>query len=259
MNDQWPTFRNKGTRLLSFILHISSLFLLRPSLSLLFFPSSSNFLVIPGAELQLPTGLFYRSNAACILIEALVHFSMSAGIYSLPPELVANAAEYLDTEGLLNLRLSSHFLRDGVLFIFVKLYFHKRRHIVTLESLECLAAISRHAAFGRAIRTIAISDLVVGSRYGTEKTLAERDFVHDSGMVALYLTEVLKNAAMCRTVKIVGTSAYQGWGAAAMERDTGSIIWFSSAEERFRLGIKQSVIAARTRIVLFLLYTILPM
>ena len=169
---------------------------------------------------------------------------MSAGIYSLPPELVGNVAECLDTEGLLNLRLSSRFLRDDTLFEFVRRYFHERRHIVTMESLECLAAISRHAKFGRAIRTIAISDHVVGSPFGTEKTLADRDSIHESGMVALYLTEVLKNAVNCRTVKISGDNRY--WGAAAIETECGDSDWWLRGPKHFRVAIKQSVIAALT-------------
>ena len=65
---------------------------------------------------------------------------------------MSDVAKCLDTGDLQNLRLSSRFLRDRALFTF------ERRHIVRLESLEYLAAISRHAVSGREICTIAISD-----------------------------------------------------------------------------------------------------
>ena len=88
---------------------------------------------------------------------------MPAGIYLFPLslELMRNVAEYLDTEDLQNLRLSSRYLRDGSLYTFARRRFRHRRHVVNLESLECLPAISRHAEFGHAIRTVEISDVVV--------------------------------------------------------------------------------------------------
>ena len=135
---------------------------------------------------------------------------------------MADVAEYLGTEGLRNLRLSSRFLRDATLFGFVRRCFRHRRHIVTLESLECLLAISRHAVFGRAIRIIEISGRVsVGSRNGTEKTLADRDFIHKSGLVPLYLTEVFKNAICCRAV-IVSSGKDMHWGETALVREARS-------------------------------------
>lgn len=100
---------------------------------------------------------------------------MPSNIYSLSLELANNLAESLNTEDLLNLRLGSSFLRDCAMFTFVKRYFYQQAHVVTPESLECLLAVSRHKVFGRAIRTIVISDQAVGSARANDKSLDGRD------------------------------------------------------------------------------------
>ena len=192
-------------------LSLSSLIFLLLSFSnfLLFF--SSTYLA---AELvsaffeQLEYSVAYEP---ALLISAA--FSMSA--------FMANVAECLDTEDFMNLRLNSRFLRDGSEHKFAERYFHERRHIVTPESLECLLAISRHARFGRAIRTIAISDMVVGSHIGTEKTLADKDFIHRTGLATLYLTEVFKNATSCEAVIVNSRDDFYHWGKIALVRETG--------------------------------------
>ena len=151
--------------------------------------------------------------------------SMSAGIYPLPPVLVADVAECLDTEGLLNLRLSSRYLRDCSLSTFTRRYFHHRRHLATLESLECLLAISRHANFGSAIHTIEISNFsgIVSSisRRRPERALAERRLIYVSELITPYLTEVFKDAINCETV-IVGSRDEDYWRRITLVEDYDS-------------------------------------
>lgn len=53
------------------------------------------------------------------------------------------------------------------------------------------------------MHTLIITDSVVGSRHGTEKSIADRDFLHESGLIALYLTEVFRNAVSCRKVGLM--------------------------------------------------------
>ena len=158
-------------------------------------------------------------------------------------------AEYLDTGDLRSLRLSSRSLRDCFLFTFVKRYFRVRRHLMTLDSLACLVAISQHGLFGRAMHTLAVTDSVVhGSLHGTDKATAERDLIHESGLAALYLTEVFKNAVNCQTVSI-DTSAVEPtsyWGAAALDRETRQSGRWYRAPIHYRMGIRQSIIVALT-------------
>ena len=154
-------------------------------------------------------------------------------------------AEYLDIGDLQNLRLSSRSLRDCCLYTFVKRYFRVRHHVTTLDSLACLVAISRHELFGRAMHALVISDSVVGSLHGTEKTTAERDFLHGSGSIALYLTEVFKNAAGCRKVRVMETPLW-AWGTAALEREIGPYSWWHQGPIHCRVGIRQSIIVALT-------------
>ena len=108
-------------------------------------------------------------------------------------------------------------------------------HLVMLESLECLlAVVSRHAEFGRAIRTVEISGVIVISHRGTEKTPADRDFIHGSGLADLYLTKAVKNAIRCQAVN-AGSRDRIHWGKTALERETGNA---------FQLGIRLSGMAA---------------
>ena len=175
-------------------------------------------------------------------------FNMATDFFSLPQELMDMVAEYLDTGDLRSLRLSSRSLRDYFLFIFVKRYLRVRCHLMTLDSLACLVAISRYAVFGRAMHTLVIPDSVVGSLHGTEKSTAKRDFIHEPGLVGLYLIEVFKNAVSCRTVRAV-ESVYpcRYWGAAALERENGqSGWWWYKAPIHCRVGIRQSIIVALT-------------
>ena len=191
-------------------------------------------------------------------------FSMPAGIYSLPPELlIFNVAECLDTEGLLNLRLSSQILRDCAQHIFVTRHFHHRSHVVTTESLECLDTISRHSAFGPEMPemcTLTISDHVTGPAHETETTLEERDLIHRSRMIGLFLTRVLKNADNCRMVRI--SNIGQLWGTAALERETGEHIWWRGGPTQFSLGIQKSVIStlteSRARVMSLDIFTFTP-
>ena len=99
--------------------------------------------------------------------------------------------------------------------------------------------------FGRAIRTIAISGVVVRSRYfrphwgAHEKTLAARDIIHQSGLAALYLTEVFKDAINCREVTV--DSKDINWGETARVRETGDDGFLQVETMPFILGIGQSL------------------
>ena len=102
--------------------------------------------------------------------------------------------EYLDTDDLRNMRLSCHSLRARNLDTLARRYFRVRHQLATLDSLECLVAISRHEVFGPELRSITISDAVTGPVHGMENTTAQKDFMHGSGLITIYLTEVFKNA-----------------------------------------------------------------
>ena len=148
---------------------------------------------------QLKSPILRASTAGCgswnQLLSAACHLAFIPSLPSLWPK-------YLDSEDLQNLRISCRFLLDGSLYTFVTRYFRCRYHLLMQESLECLLAISRHAEFGRAIRSIEISDVIVISHPGTEKAPADRDFIHNSALAGLYLTELFKNAINCREVNL---------------------------------------------------------
>ena len=141
--------------------------------------------------------------------------------FFLSRELLDKVLDHLDTDDLRNLRLSCHYLRAGSLDKFARRYFRVRRHLVTLESLECLVAISRHEVLGPEIHTITISDSVMGPVHGMENTNTdEKVFMHGSGLIAICLTEVFKNAVSSRTGWFDAgrpTSIMRSWGIAALK------------------------------------------
>ena len=150
---------------------------------------------------------------------------MPVNICSLSSKLTARSAEYLESDDLFSLRLANRYLRDSSLCIFTRRYFQVRIHLATLRGLNCLLDISQHPLFGRALRVLVISERGISDEFIDEEPavaehFAECDFIRESGLVAAYLTQVLRNAVDCRTIALDNFSD-RPWGKAALQREAG--------------------------------------
>ena len=120
----------------------------------------------------------------------------STNIHSLSPELVASVGEFLDSDGLFNLRFSNRYVCECCLHLFIRRYFRERTHLITQHSLDALLDMTQQPKFGHAMQR-----LVISRRY-LAKLSDEMSFIRDSGVIAVYLTEVLRNAPNCREIAI---------------------------------------------------------
>ncbi|KAI2739161.1 hypothetical protein DTO013F2_9436 [Penicillium roqueforti] len=169
---------------------------------------------------------------------------MSELIDDLSPEIIAIIAQYLESNDFFNLRLSSSYLRESTLALFIKLYFRTRTHMLSQHSLMNLLDISHHPIFSLSIRSVIIttnhltpdglSDEPYLPTSWTERNAyfpvtinkksyreyyIQQNFLRQSGLDTTYLSEILANAVHCRA--LVLSDRDQPWGAAFLERETG--------------------------------------
>ena len=146
---------------------------------------------------------------------------MSSASYfsSLIPELVSDIAAYFDSEQLFSLRLCNGHLCACTRRIFIRRYFHKRTHLLTQRSLECLLDISRDPVLGPAVQELVVSRRTIRGSDDDEavqRYRAEMEFLNASGLVTTYLTQVLQNAPGCRTV-VLDDRCKNPWGESAFK------------------------------------------
>ena len=173
---------------------------------------------------------------------------MPTNIYSLSPELVASLAKFLDSFALFELRLSCRYLCDCSLHEFVERFFKCRTHLITQLSLDALLDISAHPKFGRSINKLNIS-----RRY-LAKYSDEMNFIRDSGLITVYMTEILRQATACRTL-VIDEDFEDPWGYTDfLERNDSNTPLDETIEMRtrysrnmcFDVGIVQAAFVAMT-------------
>ena len=202
---------------------------------------------------ELASSSFHRLDPsisrACISdISSSVHsgFSTSAGKYSLPPELVSNVAEYLDTGGLLNLRLSSRFLRHRALFTFAKRYFWAASYCESWKALNVWLRSLDMQCLG--VQCVPLLYLTWSSAHSVERRrLSLKQISSMSLGWLLYIWPKYSKMPLAvepfRLLEIhTNTGALLLWIA----RPDTQLAGMFQESKRCRLGIKQSVIAALT-------------